>query len=185
MRPGRPAATAPRLARSLAQGGRAGRAGCAREVPAQLAGDRQALEPAGGARPAAGARAAGFPVGERGSAATRSQLPARLARPALRDRRARLGGRRSRPGRGLLPGRRAGARSPGRRRSARGRGARPDPRGAWTGSRVLVRPARRGRARGGAGAARALGSRVVGRGDERCLDAAPRRPPVRSPATGA
>ncbi len=91
VRPGRPAATAPRLARSLAQGGRAGRAGCAREVPAQLAGDRQALEPAGGARPAAGARAAGFPVGERGSAAARSQLPARLARPALRDRRARLG----------------------------------------------------------------------------------------------
>ena len=44
-----------------------------RTVPAELAGDRPAREPAGGARPAAGARAAGLAVGERGAAAARSR----------------------------------------------------------------------------------------------------------------
>ena len=52
------------------------------------------------------------------------------ARPALRDRRGRLGRRRARPGRALLPRGRRGARPARRRRRARGRGARPDPRRA-------------------------------------------------------
>ena len=83
----------------------------------------------------------------------------------------------------LLPRGRAGARPPAARAAARGRGARRDPRGARRGARVLVRPARRDRARGRGGAARAVGSRLGGRGHERRLDAAARRPPLRDAAS--
>ncbi len=48
--------------------------------------------------------------------------------------------------------------------------------------RVLVRPAGRRGARRGDRAARAVGSRLGRRGDERRMDAAPRRPPVRGAA---
>ena len=185
VRPGRPAATAPRLARGAAQGGRARRAGCVREVPAQLAGDRQALDACGRrSSRCRGSRCrcrSGSPRCCRGAFPTTSPPGSTSsARPASSS--------------GSAPvstGSRSTSATTRRcsvawsRADARGRGARPDPRGARAGSRVLVRPARRGRARGGAGAARALGSRVVGRGDERRLDAAPRRPPLRRPATGA
>ena len=46
-------------------------------------------------------------------------------------------------------------------------------------ARVLARPARVDRTRGRGGAARALGSRLGGRGDERLVAAAARRPPLR------
>ena len=70
---------------------------------------------------------------------------------------------------------------------AGGRGARRDPRRAGEERRVLVRPPRRHRARARNGAARALGSRLGGRGDERRLAAAARRAPLRrsrSPSGG-
>ena len=60
--------------------------------------------------------------------------------------------------------------------------ARRDPRRARPRRDVLGRPARRDGARGGGGAARAVGARLGRRGDERRLDAAPRRPPLRGAA---
>ena len=53
--------------------------------------DRPPRRPAGGARPAPGACAAGVALGDGGAAAPGARLPARLARRALRRRRARLG----------------------------------------------------------------------------------------------
>ena len=79
VRPGGAAPAAPRLARGAAEGGRAGGAGRARALPAGVARDRPAGEPARGARAAAGAAAAGVAVGVRGAAAPRAQLPAGLA----------------------------------------------------------------------------------------------------------
>ena len=71
------------------------------------------------------------------------------------------------------------ARSPRRGAAAGGRGARRDPACARRERRVLV-PARRGdRARARARAAGALGARLGRRGDERRVDAAAGRPPVR------
>ena len=66
-----------------------------------------------------------------------------------------------------------------------GEHARPAPGRVRRGRALLVRPARGDRARARRGAARALGSRLVGRGDERRLDAAPRRPPPRRPEARA
>ena len=108
-----------------------------------------------------------------------------LARPALRERRARLGRRGARPRRRLLPRGRAGAGPTGRGRAAGRRSARPDSRGARARRRVLVRPARGHRARGRAGAPGPLGSRLGGRGDERRLDASARGPALRRGATRA
>ena len=83
---------------------------------------REALDPA------AGARAAGVALGVGGAAAPRAGLPAGAARPAVRVGRARLGRRRARPRRGVLPRGRAGARAAVRRAGAGGRGARRDSR---------------------------------------------------------
>ena len=110
-------------------------------------------------------------------------LPARAARRALRLGRARLDRRRPRPRRRLLPRRRARARPSRRRAAARRRGARAAARRARAQRRVLVRPPRRVGARRRGGAARALGSRLGRRGDERRVDAAPRRPPLRGAAS--
>ena len=112
----------------------------------------------------------------RGAAAARARLPARAPRRALRERRGRLGRRRARPRRALLPRGRGRAR-PGRRRAPRPEGDEhdADPRGARARRALLARPARRDRARRRRGAARAVGSRLGGRGDERRVDAAARR----------
>ena len=72
--------------------------------------------------PAAGSGAPRLALGERGAAAAGSRLSAVLARRPLRRRRARLGRRRARPRRRLLPRGRAGARpSRGMRRHPRRR----------------------------------------------------------------
>ena len=86
VRPRRPASSSPRVPRGAPQGGRAGGGGGVRAVPAELARDRPAREPARGARPAPGAAASGLALGERGAAAARAGLPAGPARPAVRDR---------------------------------------------------------------------------------------------------
>ena len=102
VRPRGPAAAAPRLARRAAGGDRAGRPARARALPAELAGrrpppaDRRGdRPPARGARPAAGARAAGRGVGARRAAAPHRRVLAGLARPAVRVGRGRLGRRRA------------------------------------------------------------------------------------------
>ena len=82
----RPASSSPRVPRCASQGGRARGAGGVRPVPAELARDRPAREPARGARPAPGAAASGLALGERGAAAARAGLPAGPARSAVRDR---------------------------------------------------------------------------------------------------
>ena len=123
-----------------------------RPLPARLARDRPARRPARGARAAAGARAPGLALGERGAAAARAGVSARVAGRALRRGRARLGRRGARPRRRLLPRRRAAARQARRGAAAGGRDRRRAPAGARRQRRVLV-PARRGgrpRARGGA-----------------------------------
>ncbi len=107
-----------------------------------------------------------------------------LARPAHRFGRGRVGRRRSRAGRALLPRGRSGPRSAGRAASARGRGARSDQGGAAGRRALLVRPARRDRPRGRGGAAGALGPRLGRRGDERRLAAAARQPPLPGCASG-
>ena len=102
-----------------------------RFLPAWHGIDRRGVA-ARGARPAPGPRAAGEPLGSRGAAAPRPRLPAGAARPALRLGRGRLGRRRPRPRRDLLPRGRAGARRAGR--------LRPRPR-----ARRTTRSARRSR----------------------------------------
>ena len=86
VRPGRPASPSSCVSRCASQGGRARGAGGVRAVPAELARDRPAREPARGARPAPGAAASGLALGERGAAAARAGLPAGPARSAVRDR---------------------------------------------------------------------------------------------------
>ena len=125
-------------------------------------------------------------LGVRGAAAPRPRLPAGAARPALRDRRGRLGRRGPRPGRAVLPR--------GRRRCSAGRPALPAPEGD---AHDRIRAALAGsaefwhdllasdRPRGRVGAARAVGSRLGGRGDERRLAAAPGRAPLRRPEARA
>ena len=185
VRPGRAAAAAARVARRAAQGGRAGRAGDARPLPAELARDRPARDAARGARPAAGARAAGLALGV--ARCCRGACPATSRCSSTSSARS---GEVVWVGAGLdrvasSSARTRRARPPGGAPRARGRGARRDPRGARPRRGVLVRPARGDRARGRGGAARALGSRLGGRGDERRLDAAARRPPLRGAAAGA
>ena len=166
----RAAAAAARVARGAAARGRAGGAGGARPLPAELARHRPARVAARGAHPAAGARAARVALGGGGAAAPRARLPARAARPALRVRRARLGRRRARPRGRLLPRRRAAARASRRprprrkaRRTTRSAPRSPAARSSGTDSARGDRARRRDRA------ARALGSRLGGRGDERLL----------------
>ena len=113
--------------------------------------DRRADAPRG-ARPAAGTVASRVALGVGGAAAPRPGLPAGPARPALRLRRGRLGRRRPRPRRDLLPRGCSGARRSGGRAAAGGRGARHDPRGARaaapsSGSTCSPRPASRPRSR--------------------------------------
>ncbi len=116
VRPGRPPAPAPRLARRVAARGRANGAGGVRSLPARLARGRPASDSEGGARAAPGAPAPGGALGIRAAAPPRAWLPAGAARPAVRLGRGRLGGRGSRPRSGLLSRRRAG---PGPRRVRR------------------------------------------------------------------
>ena len=168
---GAPAAPA-RVARGAPPRGRAGRAGDDRPLLAELARDRPAGDSPRGARPAPVALAAGLALGERGAAEARPRLSPGTARPALRDRRGRLGRSRARPRRAVLPRGRRRARPPLRRADARRRGTRRDSRRTGDERRVLVRPARRHGARGRGRPAGALGSRVGGRGDERRLAAA-------------
>ena len=115
VRPGGAAAATPRVAGRAAARGGAGRAGGVRPLPAELAGDRPARDPARGAGAAAGARASGRALGVRGAAAPRARLPARAARRALCVGRGRLGRRRARSRRRLFPRGRAGARAAARR----------------------------------------------------------------------
>ena len=126
VRPGRSPPPTPCVARRAPQGGRARRAGDPRPLPAELARDRPARDAPRGARTAPGT-ALPVTLGRATCCLDASPLPARAARPALCDRRGRLGRRRSRPGCALLPGGRRCARPPGRGARARGRGARPDP----------------------------------------------------------
>ena len=114
VRPRRPPPAAPRVARRAAQGGRAGRAGDARALPAELARRRPQGDASRGARAAPGAVAARLALGVGGAAAPGTRLPAGAPRPAVRDRRGRVGRRGPRPGRALLPRGRLGSRD-GRR----------------------------------------------------------------------
>ena len=151
-----------------------------RALPAELARHRPPRVAARSARASAGPRAAGCALGERRAAPARSRLPAGAARRALRLGRGRLGRRRARPRRALLP-----------RGRARARARRPRPTGPEQEIHERLRAAlgrsalfwhdllARHRARGRGGAARALGSRLGGRGHERRLDAAARRPALR------
>ena len=103
VRPRGAAAAAAGLARGVAAGGRAGRTGGLRALPAELARHRSPLFAARSASAPAGARPAGVPLGERGAPAARSRLPPRTAGRPLRLGRGRVGRRRARPGRALLP----------------------------------------------------------------------------------
>ena len=186
VRSGRPAAAAPRVAGRAAQGGRAGRAGDAGPLPAELARDRPPREPPRGARAAPGACAAGLAVGERRPAAPRPELPACVgstssARPASSSGSAPASTGSAVYFREDAPalGRVAAAERPEGEVHDRIRGVLGQRR------RVLVRPARRGRAGGRAGAACAVGPRLGGRGHERRLDAASSRAALRRPAAGA
>ena len=122
---------APRSPRSARRSSRSSRP--PRPLPAGLAGNRPRATLREALVPLQGLAAAGRALGVRGAAAARAELPAGAARPALRDRGGRLGRRRARPRRRLLPGGRAVLGRP-RRRSARGRGARPDPGRARSGA---------------------------------------------------
>ncbi len=141
VRPGRPAAAAPGVARGAAPRGRARGAGGARPLPPELARHRPPCVAARGAHPVAGARAARGALGGGGAAAAGSRLPARAARPALCVRRARVGRSRARPCGRLLPRRRAAARTsrsragPGRsRRTTQSARRSPAARSSGTGS---------------------------------------------------
>ena len=182
VRPRRAPAPPSCLPRRAPPRGRARRAGRTRPLPARLARDRPPREPARGARAVAGARAPGLALGERGAAAPCPRLPAVLAGRALRRGGARLGRRGARPRRRLLPRGRARARPSGRRAAAGDRRGGRDPGRARPRRHVLGRPARRDRPRGRGRPARALGARLVRRGDERRLDAAACRPPLRGAA---
>ena len=103
VRPRGAAAAAAGLARGVAAGGRAGRTGGLRALPAELARRRSPLFAARSASAPAGARPAGVPLGERGAPAARSRLPPGTAGRPLRLGRGRVGRRRARPGRALLP----------------------------------------------------------------------------------
>ena len=128
VRPGGAAPAAARVARRAAGGDRAGRPAGARALPAELAGRRPASADRRGHRPAArGARAAAGRgparrrVGARHPAAPLRRVLRRVAGPALRVGRGRVGRRgraraAQREGGAVLPRRRGGARpAPGRR----------------------------------------------------------------------
>ena len=140
VRPRGAAAAAARLARGAAGRDRAGRPARARALRAQLAGRRP--PPAGRRRrrPAArdpraapGPRAPRRGVGARRAAAPRRRLLGRLARPAVRLGRGRLGRRRAarpaqRQGRALLPRGRGAARPPAGQPAATARTSSPSAR---------------------------------------------------------
>ena len=186
MRPGRPAAAAPGVAGGASQGGRAGGAGCTWPLPPELARDRPAREPPRGTRPAPGASPACRALGKRRLAAAGSGLPARVARPALCDGRARLGRSRPRPRGCLLPGGRFGS-GPrhGRRRGRKARcttgsgafSAAAQSSGSTCSLRLVSRRRRR--------CPRSVGPRLGRRSHERRLDAAPGRSPLRRASAGA
>ena len=125
-------------------------------------------------------------LGDGDPAAARARLPARLARPALRLRGGRLGRRRPRPRRALLPRGRSRARAAARRLSR-------------SAGRCTTRSAPRSRrsaefwpdlvAATGIDAAEvlpvALGARLERRGDERRLGTAAREAPLRRARRGA
>ena len=154
VRPGRAAPPAARLPGHAPQGGRAGRAARAGALPARVAGRGRRTARRRGRRPAArDARAAPGPgagargLGARRAPAPRGRLLARLDGPALRERRARVGGRRGggpqfRTGGAAVPRGRALARAAALQgRAPRGRPPRRDPRAAGAGRGVLDRPA--------------------------------------------
>ena len=144
VRPRRAAPPPARLARRAAPRGRAGRAGVLRPLPARLARDRPAREPARGARAAAGARAARSRSGR--ARCCRGACPA--TSPPGSTGSAPPGelvwvGAGPRPRRRLLPRGRAAARPAGRRAAAGDAGGGRAPRGARPQRHVLARPARR------------------------------------------
>ena len=158
VRPRGPAPPAPRLAGRAAQGDRGRRPALAGRLPAELAGRRP---PPGGRRrrrpPARGARAAAGPgparrrLGARRAAAPLRRLLAHVARPAVRERRGRVGRRRRprpqlRPRGALLPRRRRGHRAAAQQVRAAGHArARPAARAPGPGAVLLHRPAGRAR----------------------------------------
>ena len=176
VRYGRVATAQASLAGVASQGGRTRRAAGARALPAGVAGGgrrtarrcrRGPAARAARAAPGTGTRARG--LGARRAAAPRGRLLARLARPALRERRARVGRR----GGGRTTLRTRGAAVPrgrplGRAAELQGRApggpaARGDPRAAHERSRVLDGPAgRHCRRRAGGAPGGALGPRLVG-----------------------
>ena len=186
VRPRRAAPAAARVARGAAARGRAGRAGGARAVPARRgtaidrrASLREALVPL---------QALALPVALWESEVLPRRVPG--YRPEhldalTRERRGRLGRRRARPRRALLPRGRGGARPGAGAPRARGRGARRDPRRARRGALFWVELLDETGLDDDDGAARALGSRLGGRGDERRVDAAARGAAVRRAEAGA
>ena len=120
VRPRGPAPAPARLARGAAEGGRADGAARARTIPPRLARHRPPRDPARGARPAAGAGAPGVAVGDGRPAAARPRLPPDRPRRAVRLGRGRVGRRRPRPGRAVLPRGRFRARQAGGGARARG-----------------------------------------------------------------
>ena len=203
VRRGRAAPPAPRLAGEPPQGGRARRAARAGALPARVAGRgrsasrrRRRRPPARDARAAPGPGAGARGLGARRAPAPRGRLLARLDGPALRERRARVGGRRC-PGPQLRP---RGAPVPRGRPLARPaalKGRAPRRGRSTTRSASASSAARRSgptwwrtsRRRAGGASGGALGPRLGGRGHERRLRAAARaaalgregRPPGRAP----
>ena len=156
----------------------------ARPLPASLARHRPPLHLEGGDRPLAGPAAARLAVGVRRAPSPRARLPAVVAGRAVRGRRGRLGRRRARSSRALLPGGRSGARGTGGRAATRGADPCCAERGAARRRPLLARPARGHRTRPCRSSPRPVGTRVGRRGDERCLDAAACRASLRAAPAG-
>ena len=188
VRSGRPAPPATRVARRAPQGGRARRAGRARRVSCR------AGTGSTGAR--ASARRS-CPLQALAAARSRSGR-ARCCRGACRTTSRRSSTSSARPARssGSAPGS-TGSPSTSARTLRRSAGPpRAEPPGGRRRTTGFARCSARGaefwfdllgatRARGRAGAAGPLGARLGGRGDERRLDAAAGRPPLRRAAPGA
>ena len=163
-------------------------------------GRRGRRPPARDARAAPGPGTGARGLGARRAPAPRGRLLARLDGPALRERRARVGGRRCggaqlRPGGAAVPRGRALARAAAvQGRAPRGAAPRRDPRAAGARRGVLDRPAGGPpRCRAGGASGGALGPRLGRRGHQRRIRAAARaaavgregRPPRRAGASPA
>ena len=194
VRPGGPAPPAARLPGRAAQGDRGRRPARAGRLPALVAGRRppsggrrRRRPPARGARAAAGPGPAGRRLGARRAAAPLRRLLADVARPAVRQRRGRVGRRRRpRPQLGprgaLLPRRRRGHRAAAQQVRAAGRArARPAARAPRPRAVLLHRPPGRAADRARADPGGALGPRVGRRGDQRRMGAAARSAPHARP----